>query len=155
MLDRVRFNRGLALGCLALAAIGCADALGPEQEELAEARDRWAETRVDSYRFDFQRICFCPPDFVRPVRIEVLAGTVTSAVYVDTGEPISGLLSSVPTIEDLFDEIQDAMDRDPFSLMADCHVDIGYSTSVSIDFNEQTIDEEMAFSVSSFQLLDP
>ena len=155
MLDRVRFNRGLALGCLALAAIGCADVLGPEQEELAEARDRWAETRVDSYRFDFQRICFCPPDFVRPVRIEVLAGTVTSAVYVDTGEPISGLLSSVPTIEDLFDEIQDAMDRDPFLLMADYHVDIGYSTSVSIDFNEQTIDEEMAFSVSSFQLLDP
>ena len=155
MLDRAHSSTRLALACLILAVIGCADVLGPEHEELAEARNRWAEARVDSYQFKFQRICFCAPDFVRSVRIEVLAGTVTSAVYVDTGEPISGPLSSVPMIEDLFDEIQDAMDHDAFSLMADYDADIGYPTSVSIDFNEQTIDEEMAFSVSSFQLLDP
>jgi len=104
--------------------------------------------------FEFQRSCFCPPDFLRPVRIEVLDGTVNSALYVDTEEPISLPLTSVLTIDDLLDEIRDATDGTAFSVVADYDADLGYPISVSIDYIEHAIDDEMSFNVSSFQLLD-
>ena len=154
MLNRPNAGRWLATALLALTLVGCTDVLGPEQDALAAARARWALTNADNYMFEFRRSCFCAPDFVRPVRIEILDGIVSSAVYVDTEEPISLPLTSVPTIDDLFEEIQDAMDRLAFSVIADYDANMGYPTSVSIDHIENAIDDEMAFSVSSFQLLD-
>ncbi len=154
MLNRPNAGRWLATALLALTLVGCTDVLGPEQDALAAARARWALTNADNYLFEFRRSCFCAPDFVRPVRIEILDGIVSSAVYVDTEEPISLPLTSVPTIDDLFDEIQDAMDRLAFSVIADYDANMGYPTSVSIDYIENAIDDEMAFFVSSFQILD-
>ncbi len=111
MRNGAKAARRLAVVGLALTLIGCADMLGPEEDGLAAARARWTRASIDSYVFEFQRSCFCVPDFVRPVRIEILEGLVDSAVYVDTEEPVSPPLTSVPTIEDLFDEIQEAFDR--------------------------------------------
>ena len=119
MLNRPNASRWLGIALLALTHMGCTDVLGPEQDALAAARARWALTNADDYSFEFQRSCFCAPDFVRPVRIEILDGTVSSAVYADTEEPISLPLTSVPTIDDLFDEIQAAVDGMAFSIMAD------------------------------------
>ena len=155
MLNRANAGRWLATASLALTAVGCTDALGLEQDALATARARWALTDADNYRFKFRRSCFCAPDFVRPVRIEILDGIVSSAVYVDTEEPISLPLTSVATIDDLFDEIQDAMDGMAFSVIADYDADMGYPTSVSIDHIEYAIDDEVALTVSSFQLGGP
>ena len=152
MLNRSNAGRWLVIALLALPPVGCESLLGPEQDALAAARARWAATNADNYVFEFRRSCFCAPDFVRPVRIEVLDGVVSSAVYVDTEEPISPPPTSVPTIDDLFDEIQDAVDGMAFSIVADYDADMGYPTSVSIDYIENAIDDEMAFTVSSFEL---
>ena len=116
------FNRPKAVPCLviallALTPVGCTD--GPEHDALATARARWALTNADNYVFEFRRSCFCTPDFVRRVRIEILDGLVTSAVYVDTEEPISLPLTSMPTIDDLLDEIGDALEGTAFSVIAD------------------------------------
>ena len=146
-------GRWLAIALLAITPVACTDLFGPEQDTLAAARARWALTDADNYLFEFRRSCFCAPDFVRPVRIQILDGVVSSAIYVDTEEPISLPLPSVPTIDDLFDEIQDALDRMAFSVMAEYDANMGYPTSISIDFIENVIDDEMAFTVSSFQLL--
>ncbi len=153
MVNRPNTGHWLLIVLLALTPLGCTDVFGPEQETLAAARARWALTDTDDYVFEFRRSCFCAPDFVRLVRIRVLDGIVGSAVYADTEEPISLPLTSVPTIGDLFDEIADAMDATAFAVVADYDEDMGYPTSVAIDFIEDAIDDEMAFTVSSFQLL--
>ena len=154
-MNRPNIGRWLTIALLALAHTGCTEVVGPEQDELAVARARWAATNADDYSFEFQRTCFCAPDFVRPIRIEVVDGIVSSAVYVDTEEPIPTPLTSVPTIDDLFDEIQDAIDGMAFSVIADYDEELGYPISVSIDHIELAIDDEMAFAVSSFQLGGP
>ena len=154
MLNRAPTGPLLRIVLLALTAVGCTDPLGPVQDALVAARVRWATANIHSYVFEFQRSCFCAPDFVRSVRIEVLDGIVNAAVYVDTEEAIPLPLASVPTIEDLFDEIQDAMDRKAFSVVTDFDPDLGYPTSVAIDFIQNAIDDEMAFGVSSLQFLD-
>ncbi len=147
-------GRWVGIVCLGLALAGCTDVLGPEDDPLTAARARWSAADADAYVFEFRRSCFCVPDFIRQVRIEVLAGTVNSAVYLDTGDAVPPPLDSVPTIEDLFDEIRAAIDGNAFSVVADYDDNLGYPRSVAIDFIENAIDDEMAFDVSSFQLLD-
>ncbi len=142
-----------SLACLTVAATACSDALGPHEDDLVAARASWAEADADDYRFEFQRFCFCDPNSVRLTRIEVSGGTVSSAIYLDVGEPVTGL-SSLPTIESLFDEIEAAIDGEAYLLMADYNPAMGYPTDVPIDFIENAIDDEMSFSVSAFQLLD-
>lgn len=155
MLNRLKTSRLLAIALLALTHVGCTEILGPEQDELALARARWAVANADDYSFQFRRSCFCPTGLVRPVHIEVLDGTVTSAVYVDTEEPLPPPLTSVPTIDDLFDEVQAAIDGMAFSILADYDADLGYPISVSIDHIKNAIDDEMVLTVSSFRLGGP
>jgi hypothetical protein len=155
MLNRTNVGLWLGMTLITLSAAGCGDVLGPELDEHEAARALWTLTNADDYLFEFRRSCFCGSDFVRLVRIEVLDGVVSSAVYVDTEEPIAEPLSSAPTIEDLFDEIRDALDGTAFSVTADYDADMGYPIRVSIDYIENAIDDEMAFDVSLFQLLDP
>jgi hypothetical protein len=152
MLNGPKPGRWLVIVLLALTPVGCSDGTGLDRDPLAEARARWAQTNTANYVFELRRSCFCFPDFVRPVRIEVLDGVVNSAVYVDTEEALP--IASVPTIDDLFDEIGEALEGTAFSVVADYDPDLGYPTSVSIDFIEFAIDDETAFTVSSFQLLD-
>ena len=142
---------GVAGALLAFALAGaCSDALGPDASELAAARARWERSGTTSYEYRLQRACFCGLEFLRPVRVTVEAGAVVAAVFADTGEPVRTPLSDVETIDDLFDEIQDAIDREAFRIDATYDPDLGFPVDVAIDFEEWTIDEEMAFSVRSF-----
>ena len=141
--------RGLAI-LAALIGAGCSDVLGPQQDDLSAARARWAVAGPENYLFELQRSCFCGPDFLRAVEIQVQSGAVFSAIYVDTQEPIDEPLNTVPTIEDLFDEIQDAIDREAFRLDVVYSEDLGYPLSVSIDFSEMIADEEQSFQVRNF-----
>jgi hypothetical protein len=129
--------------------IGCSEPLGPEQDDLAEAMSRWEDAGLQDYVFEFQRLCFCGGDTIRRVRIVVRSGAVTAATYVDDGPPVSGGLEDFPTIDALFEEIQDAIDREAHELTASYHPALGYPTAVSIDYIENAVDEEMAFNVYS------
>ena len=62
MRNRADVRRRLGTALLVFGSVACADALGPERDELAAARARWALTGADDYRFDLQRSCFCASD---------------------------------------------------------------------------------------------
>lgn len=138
---------------LAVAAAACSSALGPEMEALEAARARWDRSGPGAYTFVLQRYCFCGSDFRRPVRIDVIDGVVIAAVYEDDGQPIDRPLGEIDTIPDLFDEIQDAFDRDAHQVLAQYDESMGYPKSVSIDFILEAIDEEMSFQVLELELL--
>jgi hypothetical protein len=146
----MRWRNATLISIVGIAAIGCSDPLGPREDRLAEARVAWALAGPAGYEFVFQRLCFCGPDTVRPVRIEVRFGEVTAVTVVETGEALTDL-GAYPTIEDLFAEIEDAIEQDAFSLDAQYHGDLGYPVEVSIDYLENAVDEEMVFRVSSFR----
>ena len=136
---------------LFLPVAGCSTTpLEPQQNEWAAARARWEAADISSYTFEFRRLCFCGTDVTGRMRIEVEDGSVLMAVYVDTGEPVSSPAVTPPTIDDLFAEIGDAIDRDAFSLIAEYDPELGYPIDVSIDYLEFAVDEEMAFQVFAF-----
>lgn len=140
---------------LALPIAGCSSTpLEPQRNEWGAALARWEAADIASYAFEFRRLCFCGPDVIRRMRIDVEDGSVLAAVYVDTGEPVSDPAISPPTIDDLFAEIEDAIDRRAFSLIAEYDPELGYPIDVSIDYLEFAIDEEMAFQVFEFEPAD-
>lgn len=138
---------------LVLLTLGCSDIYGPQKNELSAARDLWVQSSSDGYSYEFRRSCFCPPDYTSLIRIEVLGGVVNSAIYVDTGNPVTDPTIAL-TIAELFDEIQTAIDNEAFSIVATYDPVLGHPVSVSIDFIENAVDDEMAFSVSAFQFVD-
>jgi hypothetical protein len=156
--NRRRFSAGALVpltalfvsGLLVGGALGCSDPLGPDLGELERARARWEEHAPVLYEYRLQRSCFCPRSFVRPVRITVSDGVVVAAVDPGTNEPLNPPPDGFPTIDDLFDEIQDAIDREADSVDATYDGALGYPVQVFIDWIENAIDDEMAFQVSEY-----
>ena len=150
-----RYVSLLSVCALIAVTSGCSEPLGPQEDELAEAVARWMEADVEDYVFEFQRLCFCGGETIRRIRVDVRSGVVAGAIYVDDGSPVGDeYRPEVPTIEDLFEEILDAIDREAHSLDASYHSALGYPTSVEIDYIENAVDEEMAFNVYTLESVD-
>lgn len=146
----------LALAGLTFAIVvpACSGPLAPEEREFERNLAKWRAAKIEDYRYRLQRSCFCGPDTTRPVLIAVLAGIVIGGVDPVTFEPIEPPRDGFPTIEDLFEEIRQAIETAD-ALDATYDGTLGYPVSVSIDYLENAIDDEMAFDVSEFVLADP
>lgn len=84
------------------------------QTPLTANRTKWEAAGIRSYQFRYSRDCFCPPEIYRDKNIVVENGVVVSATYVDDGSPVPlDFLDDLPTINDLFDQIQDFISRPP------------------------------------------
>jgi Family of unknown function (DUF6174) len=142
---------GAASLVVVVLVVACSDPLDVERDAFRVARNRWERAAVEDYAFDYQHFCFCGPDELRQVRIAVYGGEVSSATYVDTGEPTQRPPGDFPTLDDLFDVIGDAIRRDAFSLTVTYDEEMGYPTGASIDYRENVADEEMGFVVSGFE----
>ena len=139
-----RFGALLLLGL----ATSCESPTAPgDRGLLAEARARWQAQHQDSYSFELNRNCFCVLGG-RRMTVSVRAGAVVGAVYLDASGPVEpALLSYIPTVPDLFDLIQDALDRHAASFLAEYDPGLGYPTRIEIDYSATTADDEIAFSL--------
>lgn len=150
---------------VAVAALaGCKSTTGPGiggllfRTELAEAQ--WAAGAPARYRMTLQVGCGeCLPDMARAVRLEVERApdgteTVTSRVYVDTGEPVSEqLAANFPSVSGLHQLVRDAMAARASRLDVTYHPSLGYPAAISIDYHQQMVDDEVSYSVTSFAAL--
>lgn len=153
---RFRDRLPLVVGGFALAGGGlaCSGPLGPEEREFERNLATWRAAEIAYYRYRLQRSCFCGPDTTRPVLITVQDGVVIGGVDPETLEPIEPPPGGFPTIDDLFEEIRQAL-ATADALDASYDGTRGYPVSVSIDYLKNAIDDEMAFNVSGFELADP
>jgi hypothetical protein len=138
----------LLLGCVlvAVVAVACSDSAGPESEDLSANRELWRSQDITTYRYDYRLNCFCGGPGSELVTIEVADGQVVRVTVKDSGAEVPpSELELYPTVEDLFDMVEDWLARDPHDARADYHPDLGYPTDVFIDFIENAIDEELGF----------
>lgn len=153
-----RIVRTLALLPLALALHGCE--IGPteprarELKELEANRRKWASRGVSSYRYVVTNFCFCLDESRGPVAVEVRGGATVSATYLSGGAPARQQpFASMDSVEDLFDTISRALDREPDEVEVVYDPQLGYPRSARFDFDDRSTDEEGGFSVESFQRL--
>ena len=147
-------SRTLLLLTYALTAAACAAPTAPsEHEQLAEAKALWRAKGGDSYSFELTRGCFCVLGG-RRLAVTVKNGAVAGAEYLDSGDPVAmALLTYVPTVPDLFDLIQEALDQKVAWFAADYDSIYGYPTRIEIDYSSSAVDDEMAITVRDLQLL--
>jgi hypothetical protein len=138
----------IAAGILLAAGLfqACSEALGPLQSELNANRQKWEAQRLSDYTYRFRQLCFCPQEITAEVWIHVEGDEVVSATFVVSGEPVGQpRLVELRTVDGLFDYLQDAIDREAHTIEATFDQAMGYPTHAAIDFIENAVDEEQAF----------
>lgn len=131
-----------------LLATGTASACGlldPDhgtKGELEDHIDEWVAKGPASYEYVQTQLCFCHPDYTKPYRIRVQAGKVVDARDAETGAPAPEQYVA-RTVPELFAVIQDALDRDADRLDVAYDPELGYPTSIVIDYERQAADEEL------------
>jgi hypothetical protein len=141
-----------ALPAMGLAACGILGVGEDSNRELLERNLRkWANNAPADYHFVFQRVCFCPQEIVAPVEVTVADGVVVSRRYVESGQPVTAQYTALfPTMEGVFEVIEDALDRDADRLEVTYDGRYGLPTDATIDYILNAVDDELAFRVRSF-----
>lgn len=139
---------------LAGSCVSGAEGQGEIQVRLDENRDKWSSRSIASYRFEFRWICYCVPDYRRPVVISVGDGEIDSVEYADTGQKLEpSEFDRYRTVAGLFKFLQEAIDRRAHRITVSYDAELGYPRSAEIDYHEQMMDEEMKFAVDKFEAI--
>lgn len=124
------------------------------QSRLDNNRKKWDSEMASNYRFYFQWSCYCTMDFVAEVNISVRENRIQGAVLVegDVPIPLDAAVERYKVVDSLFDLLQSAIDDDAHTITAKYHPELGYPTEVWIDYEQNSVDEELGFSIHNLIL---
>lgn len=123
--------------------------------ELSVQREQWAAQRIEDYQLTFSRSCFCAPEGVGLVIVNVLEGEPVEWLYFLSGDPIAPQWQAVfPTVDGLFDFIEDAIDRGAESIEVTYDAELGLPTAIRVDYRLAAADEEIAYEVEKLLPID-
>ncbi|MBD2537157.1 hypothetical protein H6G97_51465 [Nostoc flagelliforme FACHB-838] len=146
---------GLSLPVMSQSSIEIAQSPASQNLNLRRLkfnRNLWNQQNIPNYRYTFSNGCFCIPEARGPVVIEVRNGQTTSITSVATGQPVdSRYFQQYKTIPQLFNVIQDAINRKASSLSVQYAPQFGYPTQIDIDYNSQIADEEVYLRIENFE----
>ena len=131
-----------ALACVSISGV---DDLDREQSELDRNWELFERNAPLSYSYTVRISCNCPSDVTRPVTVWVDRGAVEYLYYEDDGRAVPlSYANSFPSIEQLFDDIQDAIDTQADYIDVEYDFTYGYPTDVYIDYDRRIADEELS-----------
>ena len=123
--------------------------------EIAAQRVKWAAKRIDDYQLTFSRGCFCPPEGAGLVVLTVLEGEPVEWLYFLSGDPVAAEWQAVfPTVDGLFDFLEDAIDRGAEEIEVAFDPDLGLPTTVRVDYRLAAVDEEIGYEVEKLLPID-
>ena len=151
MTPLLRSTRSLLAAALFVSPVAACDSvtgtddLGRAQSALDRNWDRFERNAPLSYSYTVRVDCECPTDVTRPVDVWVDRGTIEYLLYADDGRPVPfTYANSFPSVEQLFDAIQDGIDRRADYIDVEYDPTYGYPTSVYIDYDRRYTDEELS-----------
>jgi len=121
--------------------------IDPLQEELDANLAKWVASGIDTYEYQFVRACECPREGAGPIIVTVESGVVKGVRRPDDSDMPPWEGGSYP-IEQLFAEVQEAIDGDPDSIIVTYDAEYGYPRQIYIDWRVETADEETAYEAS-------
>lgn len=122
------------------------------QAELLRAQSRWERSGLETYVYTYGTDCFCLPEYRASVDVEVQGSQVLSVTFADpefTGEVPD--VQRFTTINELFDVVQDGIDRGAYSIRAEYNEQFGYPVEVFIDYEAMMADEEHGFHITDLR----
>ena len=142
-------RRTIALAILLLQA-SCSAITGAESD-FARARLLWRSERPSAYDYTLRLSCFCGGEVTRAVVIVVRGDVVESRTYADDGALVPAQFNGTfPTIDGMFDKIQDAIDRNSARVDVSYDPARGYPVSIALDGSTQIADDESSYTITNF-----
>lgn len=127
------------------------DQLADAQTNLNAAKSKWEASGPGSYQYTIAWSCFC---MTKSVVVEVNNGQVTNVTWADPSQ--TGAVDfpdRYGPMEQLFGDIQDAIDKNAARVTAQYDGTLGYPTSAFIDQSISMADEEYGWTISDFKAL--
>lgn len=93
---------------LAVTLVACGDPTGPTVDDVLTHRETWSAQRLSDYSYDYTVTGFFINWEGQVITLEVRNGSVASAVFASTGQPVPESPSQFPTIDRLFDQAEQA-----------------------------------------------
>jgi hypothetical protein len=123
----------------------------PSPVQINEAL--WKSRNIVNYEFTFRRLCFCPPEVVKPVVLEVRAGMLVGVRFADgsSGAVVAHYQRFAP-LEKIFREIENVQ-RSGGSVTAMFDPTYGFPTNLSADPVPGTVDDEFVYTITDFKVL--
>ena len=115
----------------------------PEQFALTDARTLWELQGLKRYTYGYRKDCFCFPPYRAPVMVYVEDGIISNIVSREGREVLPEVQASIPTMENLFDRIQHAINTNADSVVVVYNDEYGYPESISVDYDFRMADEEL------------
>ena len=121
-----------------------------QQDSVGEAGmhhhlKQWQTMRLQDYDLLYQKHCYCLPDHLRSIRVEIRNGEVAQALFVDTNSPVVKDIQ-LETISTFFELIDQAQKKSAYKIEVDYDSAYGYPKSIDIDYHQRMVDDEIAFS---------
>lgn len=130
---------------LAVALLCSRPALGLTQAALDATRSLWDQSQAGDYNFTFRRDCFCLPEYTSLAFIRVRGGELQKITNLESNYPLQ--IENYPTIGELFDELQQAINFEAQLIEASFDEAQGYPSHISIDWNFEVADDEISYFV--------
>jgi hypothetical protein len=147
---------------LAVAAAGCDNPFDNDQfqrEELARARALWSREGGPSYTFTLELQCYCAPGTsLAPVTVTVKIGQPVSRTYVKKLPADPSIAASAEvfgrydTVDDLFEVIEDAIDRDANVLQVGYNDEKGFPEVINVAMKGGASNDQRIVFISGFTL---
>ena len=123
--------------------------------EIAAQRAKWDARRIEDYQLTLSRSCFCAPEGAGLVVLSVLEGQPVEWLYFLSGDPVAPQWQAMfPTVDGLFDFLEDAIDRGAEEIEVAFDADLGLPTMVRVDYRLAAVDEEIGYEVEKLLLID-
>lgn len=125
-------------------------------QELTKNRQKWESLNLSQYSFQLDRSAFAPPESLRPIITTVYQsdfGTISgiNSRFADDGQPVpSDYPFTNRSVGSLFNIIEDAINSGAHDINVTYDEQLGYPTSISIDYDQQIADDELSLSISQF-----
>lgn len=137
----------LAVSATLLAAcVSRSEAVTPQ--DVQTLYKKWS-ARSQSYEVSFQQLCFCMPDYVRPMRLSVHDNVIMAAQYEDDQSSVAAaIIADLMTIDAMYQTILNAEARPAHSVKVEYHPQLAFPTRVDIDFDQRMADDEIHWQLS-------
>lgn len=149
----VRWTRAAAAFVIAGSTVAC-DTTGPDVQSQLRTQLRaheavWSENGAASYSVQVTRRCLCEDPY--DVELEIVDGQIVSGTHVFSGDPLSEAeLAEQLTLPDLFDLVEDALDRRVPSVSVSYNATFGFVQYLYIDYTEGPTSDDVEYVVEEY-----
>jgi len=135
---------------LALSMAACSNPFSAS-DELEDAREKWEDQGIDSYRITVRESCFCPIELGGPFVVTVVRGRIASVVYAGEGADVVPDERIPLTVDELFDTVETA-GREAAKVEAEYDPTYGFPATIFVDRIQNAVDDEVYYSATDFQV---